>query len=332
MGKDRLSSPAGPVRVAGWIGYAVRADPWSGHPTGGAALPDPMTATIAEVLAREWGRRGRLRSLASGSTARVWRLDNEVVRVVWAPAATVEAGLRAAAAISSTGLAAGAPVRTRSGALSVSLQPGDASSLGGRPRGAESMTVAVLEYVPGRPGSMHDVAPAELGALLGRIHTVLHPVDPVGALSVRDVLGHMRRGILTDQPTPVRALITGAVDAVRDWYRAEPRRRQLLRGDGPELLVDHTGAITAMIDWGGVRHGSVVDDIGCWTLHGATGPIARYTTEFLGGYTSRAPLTTTESNAVPLFQRLRLASRACHVADAATCSTVLEWAARTTSW
>lgn len=68
---------------------------------------------------------------------------------------------------------------------------------------------------------------------------------------------------------------------------------------------------------GGVRAGSVADDIGCWTSHGATDRILLpvYTAAFLEGYRHSNDLPAPEALAVPLFQRLRIASRACYVTD-----------------
>jgi Ser/Thr protein kinase RdoA (MazF antagonist) len=119
-------------------------------------------------------------------------------------------------------------------------------------------------------------------------------------------------------------MITSAIDVVRDWYQESQPHQQLIRGDGPELLV-HDGAVSGMVDWGGVRFGSVVDDIGCWTLHGATKSIRDYTTEFVRGYTSVSTLTPQEELAIPLFQQLRLASRACSVTDPTKLEVIERW-------
>ncbi len=66
-----------------------------------------------------------------------------------------------------------------------------------------------------------------------------------------------------------------------------------------------------------MRAGSVADDIGCWTAHGATDRISlpAYTAAFLEGYRHSNDLPAADAAAVPFFQRLRIASRACYVTD-----------------
>lgn len=129
---------------------------------------------------------------------------------------------------------------------------------------------------------------------------------------------------MVTQSATTRQMIISAIEAVWDWYQQSNPRRQVIRGDGPELLV-YDGVVSGMVDWGGVRFGSVVDDIGCWTLHGATQSIRDYTREFIRGYTSVSPLTPEEELAVPLFQQLRLASRACYVTDSAALIAIEQW-------
>jgi hypothetical protein len=67
-------------------------------------------------------------------------------------------------------------------------------------------------------------------------------------------------------------MITQAISGVRAYYATMPPV-QLLYGDGPGIFSANGADISAIIDWGGVRRGSVADDIGCWTAHGATGQI-----------------------------------------------------------
>jgi Ser/Thr protein kinase RdoA (MazF antagonist) len=92
---------------------------------------------------------------------------------------------------------------------------------------------------------------------------------------------------------------------------------QLLYGDGPGIFSVNGTDISAIIDWGGVRAGSTADDIGCWTAHGATDqiPLPVYTVAFLEGYRHSNDLPAADATAVPLFQRLRIASRACYVTN-----------------
>jgi Ser/Thr protein kinase RdoA (MazF antagonist) len=72
------------------------------------------------------------------------------------------------------------------------------------------------------------------------------------------------------------------------------------------------------------------DDIGCWTAHGATDriPLTAYTTAFLRGYRHVNSLPAEDAAAVPLFQRLRIASRACYVTDPDVLAGVQSWMQR----
>ena len=110
------------------------------------------------------------------------------------------------------------------------------------------------------------------------------------------------------------------------YYGAAPPM-QLLYGDGPGIFSVNGTDISAIIDWGGVRAGSVADDIGCWTAHGATDriPLPAYTAAFLEGYRRSNDLLAVDASAVPLFQRLRIASRACYVTDPGALAGVKAW-------
>lgn len=82
-----------------------------------------------------------------------------------------------------------------------------------------------------------------------------------------------------------------------------------------------------MIDWGATKWGLVADDIGCWTLH--LGRLhhdyARIASEFIVAYRDTAPLTDREARAVPLFQRLRLATRPPYVQDQSVLRGIKRW-------
>ena len=121
-------------------------------------------------------------------------------------------------------------------------------------------------------------------------------------------------------------MIGQAVSDVRAHYATAPSA-QLLYGDGPELFSANGTDINAIVDWGGVRAGSTADDIGCWTAHGATDliPLPAYTAAFLDRYRRGNDLPAAEAAAVPLFQRLRIASRACYVTNPAALAATAAW-------
>jgi Ser/Thr protein kinase RdoA (MazF antagonist) len=221
-------------------------------------------------------------------------------------------------AVEQAGIVTGAPVRTRAGELCVPV-----------PLGREPWALAVMRRVDGDHLSMHAVAPAVLGELLGRLHRVLRGCPAAGAWTSGDVLGHMTRGIMAPQPPAVQQMIAYAVNEVRSFYAATPPA-QLLYGDGPGIFSLNGTDISAIIDWGGVRVGSIADDIGCWTAHGATDqiPLPAYTTVFLDGYRHSNDLPAADAAAVPRFQRLRIASRACYVTDPDALAATHAWMQR----
>lgn len=287
-----------------------------GHPTGGSRIPSDDASTevnVRTVIMDLWRINEDLHPLAAGSTARVWRAADVIVKLARDEINHFDAGLRTSQAVEVSGLQAGAPIVNRLGAVSTEITVG-----------SDRWMLAVLRQVHGVSTSMHVFKPAVLGELLAKIHMSLRDIDATGAWTVRDVLDHMRRGIMPVQPAAIQQMIASAIETVQDWYQETNPHRQVIRGDGPELLVQD-GGISGMTDWGGVRFGSVVDDIGCWTLHGATKNIKDYTWEFVRGYTSVNTLTPEEESAIPLFQQLRLASRACYVTDLTALEAIEQW-------
>lgn len=314
-------SPYGVVVTSDPRRHQVTPEVAFGHPTGGATIPaaDEETRRVTELrLAADWGITGSLRPTATGSTSRIWNIGDErgglIAKLARGDRAHVDAGLRASRAVQAGGLRTGTPVPTPAGALSAEVAIG-----------ADRWWLAVLTRVGGVAAPMAAFEPPTLGALLATIHEALRGTDPTGAWTPANVFSHMRDGISDGQPPQVRQLITSAVDAVERWYGDVCPPMQMIRGDGPEILSRPGEPIAAMIDWGGVRRGSVADDIGCWTLHGSTGDHHRYTDEFVRGYVSVRPLIADERAAIPLFQRLRLASRACGVADRSALAAIETW-------
>ena len=270
------------------------------------------------ALLEHWDLHGELHPLRPWADSRTWLAGGYVVKLARDETVHFTAGLRASEAVERAGLAAGVPLRTRGGDWCVPLAPG-------RP----PQVLAVLRRVAGDRLSMHAVAPGVMGELLGQLHRILRGCPAAGAWTPGDVLGHMTRGITAAQPSAVRQMITQAVSDVCAYYTTTPSA-QLLYGDGPEIFSANGTDISAIIDWGGVRAGSTADDIGCWTAHGATdrNPLPAYTAAFLQGYRHSNSLRAEDAAAVPLFQRLRIASRACYVTDPDTLAGVQSWMQR----
>lgn len=281
-------------------------------------LSEAEIESAVRVAVREhWGLRAELHPLLMAAS-RTWRAGDCVIKLARDEQAHFAAGLRASEAIERTGIVTGAPVRTLAGELCRPL------ALGGPP-----WALAVLRWAGGSHLSIQEIAPEVPGELLGRLHRLLREVDPAGGWTPDDVLGHMARGSTAAHPPTVRQMVTGAITVVRGYYATQPLT-QLLYGDGPGILSANGTDISAIIDWGGVRAGSVADDIGCWTVHGATDRISLpdYTAAFLDGYRSHCELSHADAAAVPLFQRLRIASRACYVTDPGALARVEAWMRR----
>ena len=269
------------------------------------------------ALREHWGLRGELRPMEVAAS-RTWQADGHVVKLARDEPSHFTAGLYASEAVERAGIATGAPVRTRAGELCVAV-----------PIGRESWVLAVLHRVDGTHLSMHAVPPAVMGEFLGRLHRIMRGCPTVGAWTPDDVLGHMTRGMTAAQPPSIRQMIAQAVRDVNAYYATTPPA-QLLYGDGPGIFSVNGTDISAIIDWGGVRAGSTADDIGCWTAHGATDkiPLPAYTAAFLEGYRRSNDLPVATEAAVPLFQRLRIASRACYVTDTAALAGTEAWTRR----
>lgn len=277
-------------------------------PADGPAAQDPSwqhEPAMRAALREHWGLQGELRPMYARAASRTWQAGGHVVKLARDEPGHFTSGLRASEAVELAGIATGAPVRTRAGELCVPV-----------PLGRQSWALAVLRRVDGSHLSMHAVAPTVLGEFLGRLHRILRGCPAAGAWTPADVLGHMTRGTTASQPPGIRQMITQAVSGVSAYYAAAPPA-QLLYGDGPGIFSANGADISAIIDWGGVRVGSAADDIGCWTAHGATDriPLTAYTAAFLDGYRRSNDLLAADAAAVPLFQRLRISSRACYVTD-----------------
>jgi Ser/Thr protein kinase RdoA (MazF antagonist) len=249
------------------------------------------------------------------AASRTWLVDDYVVKLARDEPAHFTAGLLASEVVDRAGITTGIPVRTRAREVCVAL-----------PLERESWMLAVLHRVGGTHLSMWAVPPAVMGAFLGRLHRIMRRCQADGAWTPDDVLDHMTRGVTAAHPATARQMIMQAVRDVSAYYATAPPV-QLLYGDGPGIFSTNGADISAIIDWGGVRAGSVADDIGCWTAHGAADRIAlpAYTAAFLKGYRHNNDLSSADAAAVPLFQRLRIASRACYVTDPDALARVEAW-------
>jgi Ser/Thr protein kinase RdoA (MazF antagonist) len=279
---------------------------------------------VGDALAQHWGLHGRpLTECTPGSLSRAWLvagLDHaEPAGVAKLARNTLEhfdVGLRVSEIINAAGITSGVPILTQRGERAVAMTVGDAPH-----------SLAVLTFVRGTPPTDRlFFGPAELGRLLGRVHASLAGVELSGGWTTEDVIEHTEGGILPNHPGWVAAFVHPALAAVKRWMVDATPRCQLLRGDGPEILVDG-GHFAGLIDWGATRWGSVSDDIGCWTVHYGRfyDTYRSFTETFVAAYRDEAPLTAEEEDAIPLFQAFRLASRPTYMQDESTLADMKRW-------
>ena len=180
---------------------------------------------------------------------------------------------------------------------------------------------------------MHAVAPAVMGELLGRACTASCAVawQPRRVDAWRRAWPHDTRhhGL----PAACRGqMITHAVSR-----RARLLRRPLRLGAAalrrrPGIFSVNGTDISAVVDWGG-RPGraapSTTSAAGQRTARPNRSPLPAYTAAFLHRATSHSNSLPAEgAAAVPLFQRLRIASRACYVTTPDTLAGVQSWMQR----
>jgi Ser/Thr protein kinase RdoA (MazF antagonist) len=272
-----------------------------------------MNDAIATALRERWRITGDLTELDRGSTARAWRVDTTdqgplVARLTPFPTDHVELGLRVAERVDREVIPAGAPVRTTDGALTVDVR---------------DERLALLRFVPGQTIAIEDIDVAALARLLARVHVAIADIDPAGAWTIDTDVAYIRAGMRDEQPAWVRDFVLPTLDAVEAW---QPEREQVLRRDGFAVHVND-GEYVGLIDWGASMFGSVAVDIGIWTVH--LGPIAdgylAVLRTFVDAYREIAPLTQHEEDAIPLFQRLRLADRFPGVTDCEQLTGLRQW-------
>jgi Ser/Thr protein kinase RdoA (MazF antagonist) len=215
---------------------------------------------LRQILQTEWEIEQAPQPLAQGSTALTWEVPTVegpvVIKLSWDDPDHFLAGLQASQVVEAGGVAAGVPIASRSGKLSAQIEDGQ-----------YAWPVAVLKRVDGTPATRLALSAAEQGALLARLHRCLSSCEATGAWTAASVVGHMRRGMLASHPLWARQVVRDAIRSVEALYATQRLRQQVIRGDGSEILLTPDGALAGVIDWGGIRFGSVADDIGCWTLY-----------------------------------------------------------------
>lgn len=247
------------------------------------------------------GEHTAVRRHGRGMNSATWLVSTEAGRwiakaVPASMAAQFEAGLVAAARLEAAGLPAGAPLATRTGALSVAVA--------GR-------QLALLRYAGGRELDPTDPAEQRLwGATLARAHAILQALPPPTGVQgwhwVDPTAPHL------DAEPWVRPAVQAAVERLQALQESLPLTYGVLHADpAPEaLLVDARGD-AAIIDWGSVTWGPLLYDLASMRLYAGN---ERIFSNALAGYLGVMPLRPEEVAALPGLLRFRWAVQADYFA------------------
>jgi Ser/Thr protein kinase RdoA (MazF antagonist) len=214
----------------------------------------------------------------------------------WVPEvdrAALHAGARASQIITRGGLAAGEPVLTRDGSITVDFAGG---------------VVVLMSYVPGAPLQSSPRDQALLGETLARAHMIAGTEKRSGPLFP----------FLVDPATPgstIEPWVRLALASVQAEYRSlPPLTWGLLHGDpAPEAfrLDPETGRV-GLIDWAATTRGPLLYDVASTVMYLGGDTAAR---SFLGVYAAAGPLPTDEMGAhLSAMRRYRGAVQAAYFA------------------
>jgi homoserine kinase type II len=234
---------------------------------------------------------------AGGINSRVWTVRAGATTFVAKVAhrSALHPGLEVAEFLSDRDFAAGAPLRTRAGELTVAIAP--------------ETELALLRFVPGRPLGVSDEDLERRGRTLGRAHALLR------AFASAPIERRWPWSWLTDfDKLPVSArlcrAIEGAVQRAEELVSAHALRMGVLHGDtaGPDFLFEEAAGQVGLVDWGAVMHGPLLYDVGtvCGLRH-LDGDRRRI---FVTAYLQGAPLREDELVFLDDFVRLRWAVQA----------------------
>jgi homoserine kinase type II len=247
-------------------------------------VPQTITTLPEAVLSRGW-------EVAAGPDRYVCRLSSPTAR------RSVEAGLAAAAHLRGRGIAAGDPVRTLGGELTVRTDEG---------------VLAVLRRPPGRRLDGADPIDQQWwGDRLGAVHRALQgfrhpglqrwqPLDPDAA--------HLGR-----EPW-LRDAVAGAMTAATRLTVTDRLTYGVLLGDPSPggFLVDPATGRAGVLDCGASGTGPLACDVAAAIIY--AGGIER-ATELIDGYRAAGPVGADELEAaLPVLLRLGWAVRAFHAA------------------
>lgn len=247
-------------------------------------VPQEITALRNTLLSRAW-------EVTTGDDRYVCRLSETGLR------RPVEAGLAAADHLRGRGIAAGDPVRTLGGELTVRTEHG---------------ALAVLRRVPGRRLDGGDPIDQQWwGDRLGAAHRALQGFHHAG----------LRRWQALDADAPhlsrepwLRTAVTGAMTATTRLTVTDRLTYGVLLGDPAPgtFVVDPATGKAGLLDCGAVGTGPLVYDVAAAIIY-AGGP--ERAAELIDGYLAAGPVGADELEAaLPVLLRLGWAVRAFYAA------------------
>lgn len=268
---------------------------------------DDLTDALAAWDLADLGAGVSVRWYGRGMNSTTWLVATDtgawVAKAVPAAAtAQFKVGLVAAARLDAAGVLAGAPLPTRTGALSVARA---------------GACLALLRFVEGR--ALDPTRPDERrawGAPLGRAHRILRTGMPPGGAQgwhwVDAGASH-----LAVEPW-VRPAVWAVIDELGDVQRRVSLTSGVLHADpAPEaFLVDPHGlgwgpGRVALIDWAGVTAGPLLYDVASARMY--AGDEAAFS-DVRDGYLAVAPLRAEEMAVLPTVVRFRWAVQADYFA------------------
>jgi Ser/Thr protein kinase RdoA (MazF antagonist) len=230
--------------------------------------------------------------IAGGYNSRTWHVRSGgrryVAKQVGGGQADFERGLHIAEQLEERGFAAGGPIRTRTGGLTV---PCDGEWL------------ALLRYVPGEPVPLDTREGLEIwGRVMGRVHRLLAAIPPPDALS-----GGADAAPLDGPHLDIAPWLRPALRAVTEETAClTGLTHGIIHNDGCEPRRDPATGELSVIDWNAAAYGPLVCDVGAarWQFQ-SYGNRPEEFAPFLDAYRVEAPIDPSELAPVDAFVRQR---------------------------
>jgi homoserine kinase type II len=238
-----------------------------------------------------------LTAIGGGINSTVWTVkagDTTWIAKV-AHTSALHPGLEVAEFLATRDFASGAPLRNRSGDLTVGIAP--------------ETEVAVLRFVPGRSLGSSDEDVARRGRALGRLHRLLLEL-PSGEIKRRWPWDWLTDFDQLRVGSRLRHAIGDAVRRTEDLVAGYGVTFGVLHGDaaGSDFLFDDANEQLGVVDWGAVAQGPLLYDIG--TVCALRQLEDERRRRFLAAYLSEAPVPAEELDHLDQFVRLRWAVQA----------------------